>query len=120
MALSFLLGCFIPGADVRISLAVFLAAVNVIAFFAFMLDKGIANGTIALGGDSWRFAESGLQLLIFFGGFVGSWFAMAVFRHKVSKRRFLIIAFILTVVNLAWLFLWLIITAKSNMPKCYK
>jgi len=120
IALSFLLRCFVPGADVRISLAGYLTAVNVIAFFAFMLDKGIANGSIALGGDSWRFAENGLQLMIFFGGFIGAWLAMGLFSHKISKKRFLILALILTVVNLAWLFLWLIVTAKITMPKCYK
>ena len=117
---TFVLGCYVDGADIKIALIVYLVAVNVVAFFVFILDKGIASGYLDCGGDRWRVAEGCLLSLMFFGGAFGAWLGMGICRHKVSKRSFLWRGLVLTIFSLTWLYLWLILTAKDNLSICYK
>ena len=77
------------------------AVINVIAFFAFGLDKRRAR----LGKR--RTAEATLLLLVWLTGFVGGWAGMKVFRHKTKKISFRLKMVLLTVLNLAWPLLWL-------------
>jgi uncharacterized membrane protein YsdA (DUF1294 family) len=43
--------------------------------------------------DKWRIPERTLFLLVLFGGTIGGLGAMHVFRHKTSKRSFLLSVF---------------------------
>ena len=78
-----------------------LAALNLFTFLAFGWDK-----RKAIKGKS-RTAEGTLITFSFFGGFVGGWFAMNVFRHKTRKTSFKVKMFAVTVLNPVWLVLWL-------------
>ncbi len=77
------------------------AAINLIAFFAFGVDKRRAR----LGKR--RTPESTLLLLSWLTGMVGGWAGMKVFRHKTKKTSFRLKMVLVTVVNPAWLLLWL-------------
>ena len=118
--LAFALGCYVDGADIQIALIVYLVTVNVITFCFFVVDKAIASGRINCGGDRWRVAEGCLLSFMFLGGVLGAWLGMLLCNHKVSKRPFLCWGLVFTIVSLAWMYLWLIFTAKDNMSKCYK
>lgn len=113
LILSFSLGCT-NGRDLQIALAWYLVSANVVSFFAFACDKLQAMR------DGWRFAEIALYLLMFSGGMLGGWLAMGCCKHKTSKCNFLTIAGTVTIINLAWVIIALIITARSSMPMCYK
>ena len=120
MSLTLFLGCFVPGADIRVALIVYLVVINVITFFFYMIDKGIAAGSTDMGGDHWRIAEFALLLLIFLGGSFGAWLGMIFCFHKIHKQSFICCAVPVTIFSLTWVFLWLILTAEDNLSKCYK
>ena len=117
--LTFLLGCFAHGADIKIALISYLAVVNFITFCVYACDKAIARDDIDFGGDGWRVAEIALCLLIFLGGTFGAWLAMIICVHKIHKRPFLLPAIFISVFSLTWVFLWLILTAEDNLSQCY-
>lgn len=74
-----------------------LAAVNLWTFFAFGLDKRKARLNRP------RTPESTLLLLAAVGGAVGAWIAVRTFRHKSSKKAFLVPLVVASVVAvLAW------------------
>ena len=83
-----------------------LAALNLFTFLAFGWDK-----RKAVTGRT-RTAEGTLITFAFFGGFVGGWFAMSVFRHKTRKRSFQAKMLAVTVLNPVWLLLWLWIDGR--------
>ena len=120
MSLALFVGCFVHGADIRLALIVYLAVLNVITFFFYMIDKGIAAGDFDMGGGGWRISELALLLLIFLGGSFGTWLGIIVCCHKIRKPAFLCSAVSLSIFSLTWVFLWLIITAKDNLSTCYK
>ena len=62
----------------------YLAAVNLLAFSLFGIDKRRAR----LG--RWRVREATLLLAASVGGSVGALLGMRLFRHKTRKRRFTI------------------------------
>ena len=78
-----------------------LAALNLFTLLLFGWDK-----RRAIKGKS-RTSEGTLITLSFFGGFVGGWIAMNVFRHKTRKSSFKVKMFAVTVLNPVWLALWL-------------
>lgn len=71
---------------------IFLAAVSVIAFFAYIVDKIKAK----LG--AWRVPEKVLLGLGFFGGAVGALGAMKLVRHKTKHYYF----WVINILGLIW------------------
>ncbi|MBQ6353259.1 MAG: DUF1294 domain-containing protein [Mogibacterium sp.] len=60
----------------------YLAAINLVAFAAFGIDKRRAR----IG--AWRIPEKTLLLLAVLGGSVGAWLGMTTFHHKTRKPLF--------------------------------
>jgi uncharacterized membrane protein YsdA (DUF1294 family) len=75
--------------------------VNVITFLAFGWDKWMARR------GSWRTPEARLLLLAFATGLAGAWTGMRVFRHKTRKTSFRRRMIAVTILNPAWLLLYL-------------
>lgn len=74
-----------------------LGAANLWAFMAFGIDKRRARL------NKQRTPESTLLLLAAVGGAVGAWLAVRFFRHKSSKKAFLVPLVVASVVAvLAW------------------
>jgi len=67
-------------------IAIIVILINVIACMAMMLDKSYAVK------NKWRLSESFLLSFSFIGGGVGLMIGMIVFRQKLSKLKFRIIA----------------------------
>ena len=63
---------------------VYLAAINVITFFLFLIDKVKAVK------GKFRIRESTLLSLSFIGGALGGLLAMIICRHKIRKKAFTI------------------------------
>lgn len=61
---------------------VYLAAVNIVAFIMFGIDKKRAIK------DQWRIPEATLLGVAFIGGSVGAFAGMQVFRHKTKHMKF--------------------------------
>ena len=62
--------------------AVYLAAVNLLAFIVFAADKRRALH------NEWRIPEKTLLLLALAGGSAGAYLSMRLFRHKTRKPVF--------------------------------
>ena len=75
-------------------------AVNVVAFVVYGWDKWRSRG------DGRRVREKTLLWLTFATGWIGSWVAMSMFRHKTVKVPFRRYAILWTVVNPFWALLW--------------
>lgn len=63
-------------------LCVYLAAVNLIAFIAYGVDKARARR------GAWRIRERTLIMLALIGGALGAWLGMRAFHHKTKHRKF--------------------------------
>lgn len=72
------------GGAVLTPLVVYLIAINVATFAAFVRDKWLARH------HRWRIRESTLLLLSLAGGALGGLIAMRAVRHKTTVRRFTI------------------------------
>ena len=80
----------------------YLIAINLIAFFAFGIDKRKAEK------GAWRTKESTLLGLAAIGGSVGALLGMNAFRHKTKHTRFVAgmpLILIIQLVILCYLFL---------------
>ena len=66
--------------------------ISAIAFVLFAKDKSYAKR------GAWRIPEKTLLSFSFFGGALGAWFAMIIFRHKTRHRYFTFI----TLLGMAW------------------
>lgn len=66
-------------------LPIYLAAVNVAAFFLYGADKARARR------GAWRISEATLLTAAFLGGCVGALLGMQLFRHKTRHRTFQIL-----------------------------
>ncbi len=64
------------------ALLFYLAAINVVAFLAYGIDKWKARRA------KWRISESTLLLLAAVGGSVGAWAGMKLWRHKTQHKKF--------------------------------
>ncbi len=84
-----------------IAITIAVAAENLVTFLAFGWDKWMARR------GSWRTPEKTLLGLMFATGIAGGWWGMSFFRHKTQKRSFRIRAVLVTVLNPAWILLWL-------------
>lgn len=70
--------------DWRFCAAVYLAAVNLFAFFTYGLDKYKAKK------HAWRISEAFLLLTAAIGGSIGALAGMRVFHHKTLHKKFTI------------------------------
>jgi uncharacterized membrane protein YsdA (DUF1294 family) len=80
------------------------AVLNLAAFAAFGIDKARARS----GGR--RIPEARLLALAFLTGLIGAWAGLEVFRHKTRKTSFKAKLVLVTVLNPAWVFLYLAAT----------
>ncbi|WP_373428008.1 DUF1294 domain-containing protein [Chryseobacterium sp. PTM-20240506] len=62
----------------------YLLAINIVCFFIFGIDKRKAKM------HQRRISENTLLALALFGGSVGGIFGIFIFRHKISKKSFLL------------------------------
>ncbi|WP_226692093.1 MULTISPECIES: DUF1294 domain-containing protein [Rodentibacter] len=84
-------------------LMIWLAAVNIAAYFLVWKDKMLAIR------HKWRISENTFFLLIFLGGFMGAHCAMQRFRHKTKHFTFkfaVVACAFLWVVGLPYLLLY--------------
>lgn len=63
---------------------VLLIVINIVAFLMYGIDKAKAKR------GAWRIPEATLLGIAFFGGSVGAFLGMRVFRHKTKHARFVI------------------------------
>lgn len=63
-------------------IVVILAAMNLITFFVYGIDKWKAQH------KRWRIPESALLGLAALGGSVGAWLGMRVWHHKTQHKKF--------------------------------
>ena len=70
----------------------YLLGVSIVAFFAYVIDKGKAKRA------AWRIPEKVLLTLSLIGGAVGGYLAMNTVRHKTKKWYFHAV----NVIGLAW------------------
>lgn len=78
-------------------IAIWLAAINLLAFGAYGIDKWKAVH------DKWRTPERTLVLLAAAGGGLGAWLGMKVFRHKTKHTLFRVLVPLFTVLWIAGL-----------------
>ena len=72
--------------------AVIFAALSVITFFIYGIDKIKAKK------GKWRISEKTLLLMSFFGGAVGGFAAMQLFRHKTKHWCFNVV----NIIGILW------------------
>ena len=61
---------------------ILLAAVNLISFILYGIDKRRAKRGL------WRIPESVLILAVILGGGIGGWLGMRIFHHKTRNKQF--------------------------------
>ena len=77
-----------------------LFALNLITFIIYGIDKFKAKKA------KWRIPESTLLLLAVFGGSIGAWLGLQVWRHKTQHKKFHIgIPMILTLQVIATIYI---------------
>ena len=146
MSATFFGGCVFFG-RMRIALIVYLIIINAMAVLALIFDKSVAtknnrrrrpipffvdyedndisieayspffltSATIKL---KTRVVEFVFYILVICGGAIGTWLAMLTLRHKLQKGRFLVTISILTVFNMFWLVLILILIPDILIIYC--
>ena len=72
-----------------------ILAINIIAFFMYGLDKSKAKR------GAWRIPEATLLGIAFFGGALGAFLGMKVFRHKTKHVQFFIGGPVMLVLQIA-------------------
>ena len=63
-------------------LAYYLLGINAVTFIVYGIDKYKAKKA------KWRISEATLLLLAVFGGIIGAWMGMKVWRHKTMHKKF--------------------------------
>jgi uncharacterized membrane protein YsdA (DUF1294 family) len=84
-------------------LASWLVPITLVTFLFYGFDKMRAKG------EGTRVPEKLLHALVFVGGTVGGLVAMLVFRHKIRKRSFMRIFWIIVALQVAGVCVWLLI-----------
>ena len=64
------------------ALLLYLAAINIVAFFVYGIDKWKARH------DKWRVTEARLLSISLLGGSVGAFLGMKVWHHKTQHNKF--------------------------------
>ena len=67
---------------ILVSSVIYLAVINVVAFFMYGLDKWKAKRS------KWRIPEATLLGLAVLGGSIGAWLGMKVWHHKTLHKKF--------------------------------
>ena len=67
---------------ISLPLLYYLIAINAITFITYGIDKWKARK------NKWRIPESTLLLLAVFGGSIGGFLGMRVWRHKTMHKKF--------------------------------
>ena len=88
-------------------LILYLAAVNLLAFFLYGLDKRKAKK------ERWRIPERTLLGVAALGGALGAFAGMRVFRHKTRKPAF---RFGVPLLLIAWIALLILVWPYIPMP----
>lgn len=78
-----------------IIIAGYLIGINLVAFCLYGMDKHKAKT------GAWRISERTLILAAVFGGSVGAWLGMQMFRHKTKHPKFYIGVPVIFVLQLA-------------------
>lgn len=99
--------------DIRIAIIIMVVMFNLLTFFLFGLDKCCAKN------EGSRVAEVVLFYMAFFGSPIGAALGITIFNHKRSKKEFLMIIIPLCFVNMLWLFLYFILTARKSLSAAY-
>lgn len=86
--------------DLKIIL-LYLFAINIVAFFAFGIDKYKAKR------DKWRIPESTLLSMAVLGGSIGALAGMKVWRHKTLHDKFRIGIPVIIALQIAVVVWWL-------------
>lgn len=74
---------------------------NIIGFVLIGYDKKLAQN------NKNRISEKTLLSCVFFGGTIGSGLAMLIFRHKTSKKSYLLKFWLIVIVQLLIAFWWI-------------
>lgn len=61
---------------------IYLAAINVVTFFIYGIDKWKAKRA------KWRVSEAALIWMAVFGGSIGAWLGMKTWHHKTQHKKF--------------------------------
>lgn len=88
--------------NVLLVTAALVAAINIVSFAAFGIDKWKARH------HRWRIPEATLLLLAFLGGSFGAYAGMKVFNHKTRHRKFTILVPLFIALHLGGLMFFLI------------
>lgn len=66
----------------EVSVLYYLAAINVVTFIVYGIDKLKAKK------GKWRIPEASLLLLAIIGGSIGAWCGVKVWHHKTMHKKF--------------------------------
>ena len=80
----------------------YLIIINVLAFFAMGIDKERAQK------KRWRIPERVLMGMSILGGGLGVWLGMYMFRHKTKHGYFVKVVSVVTAIQMALLFVFLL------------
>ncbi|MBQ4390803.1 MAG: DUF1294 domain-containing protein [Paludibacteraceae bacterium] len=69
-------------AQIKIGILIYLAAINIVTFFLYGIDKWKAKRS------RWRIEEATLLWMAAFGGSVGALLGMNVWHHKTLHKKF--------------------------------
>lgn len=61
---------------------IYLAAINVVTFFMYGIDKWKAKRS------KWRISESALLWMAVIGGSIGAWIGIKIWHHKTMHKKF--------------------------------
>lgn len=78
------------------------AALNLLTFVVYAMDKGAAQS------GQWRVPEKNLHLLALAGGWPGAWLAQQMLRHKSSKAEFRAVYWGTVLLHCAGLLAWVV------------
>ena len=79
----------------------YLLTVNAAAFLLMLIDKQKAKK------EKWRIPEATLMGFAVFGGSIGAWLGMQIFRHKTRHKKFVLgIPFIIGVQVMICVLYW--------------
>lgn len=82
-------------------LLIYLAAINVVSFFTYGIDKLKARK------DKWRISEATLLWMAVLGGSIGAWLGMKAWHHKTLHKKFKFGVPAILIIQLALvLFIW--------------